>query len=274
MIIRVYTGSGTSRNGAPLLVEELSKHLDADVSGIDEHEMRGSENWKKETSTIMFAGQTVRGFKKALGDNVLNDIQNLVHEGAFNYIGICAGAAFASASIKYRVKEAPTWEEKKIQNSGLSFFNGLATGPCRSVSGLPFSGQSENLHLITVLSLNNSKSYNAFHWGGPALIPQGRMEEASILSCLKSDGTPLAYRLKAGQGTVTLYSFHPEINANNVGRWADVQHLPKDIRATEMRRIEQMASQMDGTVFTHFLEETGLKTDSSVATPSPYVFPI
>lgn len=254
MIIRVYTGTGTSRNGAPLLVEELSKSLDADVSGIHEDEMRGSDQWKKETSTLVFAGQSVRGFKKALGDDVIQGIQDLVRQGAFDYIGICAGAAFASAQIKYRVKEFPLWEEKKIQNNGLAFFNGLATGPCRSITPLPFSGGSENLHLITLRSLTDGKSFNAFHWGGPALIPMSQ-NDGRMTSCLSGDSTPMSLRLAYGQGHATIFSYHPEIHAGNIGRWADARFLPND----EILRLETLAAKLDGTAFTRFLNDADLR---------------
>lgn len=256
MTIRVYTGTGTARKGSPLLVEELRKHVREDAWGIDQDEMLNSDHWKKNTSTLIFAGQSVRAFKTALGESVLNDIQHLVHEGAFNYVGICAGAAFASTDIKYRVVDFPDNTEKKIKNTGLGFFNGLATGPARSITPLPFSGLSENLLLIRVRSLTDNRSFHTFHWGGPALIPLSpiKNDEGRLLSTLYDDGTPLSYRLKYGQGNVTIYSYHPEINADNIHRWAEVRLMTTD----EAKRLERLATKIDGTAFQRFLEETEL----------------
>lgn len=268
MLTRVYTGRGTSRKGAPLLVEELSKH-GITVECIDHDEMRTGKEWKKETSTLIIAGQSVRGFKKAMGPDVLQDIQNLVGEGAFDYVGICAGAAFALSHIKYRVIEHPLWTEQKIENTGLSFMYGLATGPSQSVSNLPFSGRTENLHLITVKNMINLKSFDVFHWGGPTIIPLETPRQGRILSCLQSDGTPMSYRLKYGQGDVTLYSFHPEINAENIERWANIHDMEKEVRVAEKARLEQLASKIDGTAFRYFLEETGLKSSSGITLPHP-----
>lgn len=257
MTIRVYTGRGTSRNGSPLLIEELSAHLRLPVSGIDQNEMRGSVAWESETTVLIFAGQSVGEFKAALGEDVMGRIQRGIFSGAFDYIGICAGVAFASSHIKYRMKPVnPTDPDIKIQNTGLSIHYGLATGPCRSVSPLPFSGGAENLSLIRLRSPNDHNGYNAFFWGGPAIIP---MESSSpqnrkMLAFLESDGTPLAVRNKFGEGNVSLFSFHPEINMNNIGRWAETRFLPEQ----ESRRLEILASQLDGTAFRRFLNDADL----------------
>ncbi len=256
MSVRVYIGSGTSKNGAPLLVEELSRHLDMDVAGINEHEMRASDAWLKNTSVLVFAGQSVGRFKEALGEEIMAKIKVGVHEGAFDYIGICAGAAFASAKIKYRMKPVNPDKDIVIRNTGLSMFNGLASGPCRSVSPLPFSGGSENLKLITLLDTVHYKPYNVFHWGGPALIPMEPIPASmgGTLSILKSDGTPMSLNIQFGAGRITLCSFHPEIHAGNIHRWAETRFLPDE----EAQRLQQLASKLDGTAFVRFLGDAGL----------------
>ncbi|MFA7455877.1 MAG: BPL-N domain-containing protein [Micavibrio sp.] len=257
MAIRVYTGTGTSRNGAPLLIEELSKHLTIPVAGIDEHEMRGSRAWETKTTTLIFAGQSVGQFKAALGKDVMERIRQALHAGAFDYAGICAGVALALSRIKYRMKPtAPHGPPIKIENTGLALFNGLASGPCRSVSPLPFSGGPENLSLIRLRSPQDYQAYNAFFWGGPAIIPTESLapHDGRILAFLESDGTPLAVRSKFGQGRVSLFSFHPEINAGNIGRWAEARFLSEG----EALRLERLAGQLDGTAFTRFLNDAGL----------------
>lgn len=257
MTIRVYTGRGTSRNGAPLLIEELSKHLRIPVSGIEQDEMRRSNSWEKETTTLIFAGQSVGEFKTALGEDVMERIRRCVYSGAFDYTGICAGVAFALSQIKYRMKAVnPQSPPIKIQNTGLSLYYGLATGPCRSVSPLPFSGGSENLFLIRLRSLHDYKGYNAAFWGGPAIIPMEApaYHQRKLLSFLEADGTPLAVQSKFGTGTVSLFSFHPEINSGNIGRWAEARFL----QAEESLRLERLAQQLDGTAFTRFLNDAGL----------------
>ncbi len=258
MSIRVYTGTGTSRHGSPLLLRELETQQTLPVARIDEHEMRGSDAWKKETTVLVFAGQSVTQFKQALGEDVLQTIREKVAEGTFDYIGICAGAAFASAQIKYRMKPVDPRKKLLIQNTGLALFNGLASGPSRSVSPLPFSGGPENLRLIDLRSARNLESYNAFHWGGPALIPLLPIphSEGRFLSYLEKDGTPMSLTLRYGAGSVRLFSFHPEIHAGNIGQWAETRCL-SDLDAA---RLDKLATQLDGTAFKRFLQDCGLTT--------------
>ncbi len=271
MNIRVYTGTGTSRNGAPLLVEELSKHLDQPVAGIDEHELRNS-SWEKETSTLIFAGQSVGLFKQALGEDVMQRIKQGVACGAFDYIGICAGVAFASNRIKYRMRVTKPSDLPRIENTGLSLFNGLATGPCKSVSPLPFSGGIENLALIR-LRTNDFKEYNALFWGGPAIIPMETInpKDGGLIACLQNDGTPMALRTKFGQGNVSLFSFHPEINADNILRWAGGE---QNLQHTVVLNLQALAQKLDGTAFPRFLRDAGLKSgprtekEAAFTTPS------
>lgn len=274
MSVRVYTGTGTSRNGAPLLVDRLSEHLSIPVSGIKEDEMRGSRAWERETTTLIFPGQSVGQFKEALGPDVQERIRQCVYTGAFDYIGICAGVAFASSQIKYRMAMIKPNDRPIIQTNGLALFNGLAAGPCQSISPLPYSGGLDNLALIRLRRPGLKKSYNAFFWGGPAIIPMEKIppEKGRLLAHLESDGTPLAIQTKYGEGKISLFSFHPEINADNVGRWAGVDTLSD----AASLHIKSLARQLDGTAFDIFLEDSGLaayaKKKEAAPQPLPYNF--
>lgn len=257
MSIRVYIGQGTSQFGAPLLVRELQKHLGVPVSGITSHEMRTTEAWKHETSTLIFAGQSVGKFKEALGEDVMSAIKSGVFEGRFNYIGICAGAAFAADKIKYRIRDPKTQEDRTIENTGLSMFFGMASGPARSVCEVPFSGKTENLHLVRLQNANRRETSGVFHWGGPALIPYERItaEQGKLLWFLKDGETAMSYHVRYGAGNVYLYSYHPEIHAGNVREWAQTRRLDN----TEASRIETAVQFLDANAFQKFLMETGLE---------------
>ena len=262
MTIRVYDGIGSSRNGTPILIEELARHVARPVAGISDDEMRRSDSWIKDTSLLVFAGKSVTGFKEALGERLLETIRTSVEQGVFDYMGICAGAAFASAKIKYRMQPVNDPDKRLVlENTGLSMFNGLASGPARSVSPLAFSGGSENLSLIWLRSTQDFQSYNSFYWGGPALIPLEKIQasEGRALSFLQGDELPMSLRLKFGQGHVTLCSHHPEINAGNVGRWAEARYVPTH----EARRLEYLASHLDGTAMRRFLSDAELISPSS-----------
>jgi glutamine amidotransferase-like uncharacterized protein len=278
VIIRVYGGYGASVNGTPLLVKAFQKHLSADVAAITQDEMKNSSEWRKETSLLVFSGKSVGEFKLALGPDVFEQIRQGVFEGAFNYAGICAGAAFASAQIKYRFKAAapdtkvsgmaetvrlkrPVYSEDEIRmksGTGLSFFNGLATGPAKSITSQPFSGESEDLILIN-LRTPYGTSYNSAYWGGPALIPLEKVAMTAS-SFLAHDGLPMSLSMKYGEGNVTIASHHPEIDSENIWDWAEKRQLTH----TEIDRLSHVAAKLDGMAFQYFLHDAGLIVERPV----------
>lgn len=257
MTIRVYRGHGSNKTGAQLLIKKFQDHLDIPVAEIDEREIRDGCAWRSSTTALVFSGMSVGGFKAALGDQAQTVIQRDVADGAYDYIGICAGAAFGSGRIKYRMKDvgAPHGVTK-IENTGLSFFNGLATGPSRSITGDPYSGWTDNLHLVTLRDGKTGERHKAFHWGGPSLIPMAIIhpDQGRVFSTLEKDGTPLGITLRHGEGRATLVSYHPEIDSNNIWNWA----VPYIIEHTERKRLQELACCFNEDAFPRFLESAGL----------------
>lgn len=260
MNIRVYNGFGSSQWGTPILIRELERHLpEAQVSGIGSVEMRESDQWKSDTSVLVIAGKSVGEFKATLQDKTLRDIANGVFEGRFDYVGICAGAVLACNTIKYRMQPVRS-DSIRIQSTGLSFFNIYATGPAREINTLPFSGNSEDIDLITLRSAVDGSFYTSFHWGGPALIPLSPIQEphSRALSHLKGRSLAMSLQTRYGEGKVTICSHHPEITVENMGAWI----RPHCMNERERRRIEGLAKRLDGTAFGRFLEDAGLKPRS------------
>ncbi len=267
MIVRVYTGGGSSSYGTPLLMEELARHLNADVAGITQDEINHSDQWKKETALLVFAGKSVTGFKAALTLKSLQNIKGMVAEGAFDYMGICAGKAFASEEIYYLMQNPVSPSKGKwISNTGLGFFNGLAIGPHRAITKSPFVGGSEDLALVTLHNIKDGSSHKSVYWGGPDSLPfsSADTDSVKIISTLQGSGTPMSLRLKFGQGNVFLCSHHPEITGNNIGRWADARM----ISPSERTRLDGIAAQLDGCAMKHFLIGCGLLEAKKMAAPA------
>lgn len=271
MIIRTYGGQGASTIGTSILTKAFQRHLSADVAIITQDEMKGSVAWRRETSLLVFSGKSVGEFKEALGPEVLQEIRKDVYEGAYDYAGICAGAALGSAQAKYRLQPALLSMKGGVQKTGLkrpsqqqedgpyiktgtglSFFNGLATGPVKSITQRPFSGESQDLTLVT-LRTSYGTSYNSAYWGGPALIPLEKVQ-LTASAFLANDGLPMSLSMKYGEGNVTLTSHHPEIDRTNIWHWAEKRQLA----AAEIDRLDILARKLDGMAFQHFLYDAGL----------------
>lgn len=263
MTVRVYCGHGSNKVGATLLLRKFASS-GLPVASIGEDEIRTGDLWRKDTTALVFSGMSVGGFKSALGDDAQRRIRDGVHDGAFDFIGICAGAAFGSEKIKYRMQDrAAASGAQKIENTGLGFFNGLATGPARSVTPLPYTGWTDNLHLVRLRDIGTREEYRAFHWGGPALIPMAPLaaQQGGIFAMLAGDGTPMGVRLMHGSGKATLVSYHPEIDRDNLWDWA----VPYIISTAERERLEHLTRNYSDDAFPRFLKDAGLVTHA----PSP-----
>ncbi len=267
MTVRVYAGHGSSQTGSKVLIEEFARNS-INAAPIDSTEIRAGKEWRKGTSSLVFAGKSVGGFKDALGDKALNDLGSNLREGRFNYIGICAGAALASDKIKYRVAESRNTDVETIRKEGLSFFNGLASGPCRDIYDMPFTGDSANLSLITVSSTMDYKPRSVFYWGGPALVPYEKEDPAQrqVLSYLRQYSTVMGLRQRVGEGTATLYAYHPEITRENIFVWAN----PANMQKHESERLQRLSQNLSSDNFARFLHETGLKLLEPVKKAADY----
>lgn len=229
--IRVYNGHGGSQTGAKFLCNEFDRYIDAPVSPIDDHEMNGKTGWLTNTALLVFAGKSVTQFKAALTTKTRDNIVTSVKEGSFNYLGICAGSAFAAAHIKYDVIRDGS--KTRLINTGLSLFNGQAIGPISRISKHPFLGTTADLKLVDVYNTANQKNEPVVYWGGPALYPLEKGTAIKPIAYLKGTSLPLALSTRYGKGLAVLCGYHPEINQNNIGYWID--------ECTDLNEISRLA---------------------------------
>lgn len=262
MLIRVYSGGGSSALESPILIEEFQKHLDGDVAPIEEREMTESSAWENETSLIVFSGKSVTGFKKALGLKTLQRLHNAVAEGRMDYAGICAGGSLALAEIYYELQDSPESKPYWISNTGLSFANAVARGPVKAITPRPYqNGESDELHAIELRRPQTGEIYNGFYWGGPAFIPLEKKFGRDFETAAVLYRTPLPMTLHGthGAGRVTLCAHHPEMNSGNIHRWTQIDERT-DKGRLEKARIDALAVKADGKAFAYFLEDAGLTT--------------
>ncbi len=148
-------------------------------------------------------------------DSVGNDkIRTFVHKGG-SYLGMCAGAYYACASVKWGEKYN---EEKTIHEEGkLSFFDAVAEGP---IDELYDKGDSyfKNVYAIVDLKLSNGSIIKTIYAGGPAFrISDSNNNYKTIASyCSSGVELPAIVKFKVEKGLVVLSSPHPEYSATNL----------------------------------------------------------
>lgn len=253
--VRVYNGGGSIKTSVALMIERLKSGTSADIVPIDSHEICGDSNWNKTASHIIFAGTSVRGFKKALGPKGLAHLYNAVAQDGVTYVGVCAGAAFAAQNIVYNVFE--DGKHKKLENQGLGFFNGYARGPIKEIAGSrPYENTLADIHVIDVRRFDRTAPLKAAYWSGPKLIPpeQNGSPDFKVTSFLDGQSVPLSMVGKHGNGSIVLYAFHPEIALWNYRQWIYLPN-PSDF---ERAKMGQMDAHLDGKIFERFVEDIGL----------------
>ena len=166
-----------------------------------------------------------------------DNIRNFINSGG-NYIGFCAGAYWAADTL--------SWAEFATGNGGeynqpsdysdtdynLNLFDGVAKGP---FGWEPWqNGTNPSLQMVNI-NLNNSTMQSIglpdttrfFYYGGPvftniktqlpgyevwanAIAPSGIPADAKT-----GDGEPTIIKYNYGNGTVILFSYHPEVLINS-----------------------------------------------------------
>jgi glutamine amidotransferase-like uncharacterized protein len=252
--IRVYNGGGSIKASVALMIERLQSNLDADIRPIESSEILSGMTWAAQTDVVLFAGASVRGFKTALGKNGLSNLYNAVADNGVTYCGVCAGAAFAASHIVYNVHENN--ENKKLQNTGLGFFNGYARGPIKAITHRPFENSLDDIHVVNIRRTNGAALKGAY-WSGPMLIPHEDNQPAQnfqSMSFLEGTDIPLSSTGTHGNGKVVLYSYHPEIASWNFRRWI-IQPNPTIF---QQAKLNQMDAHLNGECFDYFIQDLGL----------------
>lgn len=214
--VLVYDGSGVaaaSRDNTLRFLKALLSHR-YDVQTVSPRSIK-EEPWTDTCALLVFPGGRDLPYCHDLGQTGTRRIRDWVHGGG-RYLGICAGAYFASSEIEFEVG-------RPLEVTGeraLGFFPGL----CRGTVYPGFEYDSDAGARLVELSLNRAAwrdfwpqtpascvtSYN----GGGAFLPS-RDASASAWTSLASysdlpDAPSAGVLCHFGSGRAVLWGVHPE----------------------------------------------------------------
>lgn len=211
MNVLVYEGPGVSRTSLANTVSSLrtllSPHYAVQTASAD---TLISQPWSKSCALLVIPGGRDLPYVSALS-RATSAIKRYVHEGG-SFLGICAGAYFASAKVEWEMGTA-------LEVSGrrpLGFFNGICKG-----SVYPgFSYDSEGgAHAIDLsLSLKNSGHSvirGLYFNGGGEFIGVQSSPLTSVLATYTRQDAPekvAAVHCRVGKGSVVLWGVHIEFS--------------------------------------------------------------
>ncbi len=156
---------------------------------------------------IYFPGGYAWYYKIAISETGLQNIRDLVSSGG-GYIGICAGAYFASDSVY--------WEEDGLLDYPLDLFDGTARGAIDAIA--PWDN-----YAMTTLKMNSNNPINQFepateqmlYYGGPVFVPHSGQTVDTIAVWSAWHDSLAAINFDYGSGRVLLLGPHPEIEEDS-----------------------------------------------------------
>ncbi|NIA30562.1 MAG: hypothetical protein GWP06_11710, partial [Actinobacteria bacterium] len=198
--IAIYNGEGTWYDGIVSFEQFL------DWKGIT-HERLGPldinlNNLTNYYNGIYFPGGDAYYYKRAINETGLQHIRELV-QGGGAYIGMCAGAYFASDSVEW---------EGGIYDYQLDLFQGTATGAIDEIAPWPE-------YVMTVIDLNPGNPINQYeppsqttlYYGGPVFKPQQNASIDTVATWREHANDAAIINFSYGSGRVLLVGPHPEI---------------------------------------------------------------
>jgi biotin--protein ligase len=209
--IYIYSGPGAA---AESLFQTLSAlqalaPLPYKIHKIGFRELKGGA-WAQDAALLIMPGGADIPYAKYLSGEGTTKIRGYVEQGG-SYLGICAGAYFASTEIIF---EAGTPLEVHGTRE-LKFFPGIAEGPVLA----PYDYQSNAGARIAKLQLKGSKEFVFSHFNGGCHFVGAKNIPGIIVHATYGDTEKAAIiEIKIGKGIAILSGVHPEFSPHLMNR--------------------------------------------------------
>ncbi len=202
----VYSDKGVSSESLTHTLHTLHKLFDKKytIKTLNAHDViQGT--WKKNAALFIMPGGADLPYVKALNGKGNQQIKDYVEHGG-NYLGICAGAYYASREVQFAVG-TPL---EVVGSRELSFFSGIAKGPVLA----PYYYDSNRGARAAKITISNNKLQRTtvFYNGGPEFIPDAQQKNTEVIARYEDlPQKPAAIiKVKIGSGTALLTAVHFE----------------------------------------------------------------
>ena len=153
---------------------------------------------------IVFPGGRADHMISGLSLDQIENLRKYVAQGGA-YIGICAGAYFAS---NYTV-----WQGVKYGDEAgyvLDLYYGEAVGPIKEIGDYD-TGLIYNPQYPTNVTWYDGEIFNVTYWGGPYFTP---VDNVIVIAEYEKVNKPAAIKFYYDSGRVLLFGFHPEFDTH------------------------------------------------------------
>ncbi|KAI8368468.1 biotin-protein ligase [Blakeslea trispora] len=233
MKILVYDDLGSSSTSVKHIVTMLESLLDKTYSIVTvDRKLFGSDGWQTDCAMLVMPGGRDLPYCQALDGQPNQAIKTFVENGG-RYLGICAGAYYASQSIEF---EKGNSQMEIVASRQLGFYPGL----CRGTAYPGFSYASESGARLVPVSVRKEHFQNnecttpddawMYYNGGGYFVDPDQHSGVTVLSDYKElDHAAAIVHCRVGQGHALLLGTHPEYEASSddllVAATTDKHHL-------------------------------------------------
>lgn len=203
--IHVYSGKGVDGGALKQLIRSLQREIDStkcQIQRIDAKELLES-SWEKMSSLLIMPGGRDIFYHHDLDGKGTNKIRCYVEQGG-NYLGICAGAYFASSCIEFEKGGAL----EVCGSRSLQFFPGLAWGPAYG----PNQYSYENTKGVRAARISSNQGEGHIYFNGGCAFQVNTTSAIDVMSrYLDVPHQPAAViKCPFGKGLVILSGVHIE----------------------------------------------------------------
>jgi glutamine amidotransferase-like uncharacterized protein len=198
--IHVYSGKGVDGGALKQLIRSLQQETPCQIQRIDAKELIES-SWEQNSSLFIMPGGRDIFYHQDLEGRGTDKIRSYVESGG-NYLGICAGAYFASSHIEFE----KGGNLEVCGSRSLQFFPGIAWGPAYG----PNQYSYENTKGVKAARISSHLGEGHIYFnGGCAFNLNTSIEVMSRYLDLQTQ-PPAVIKRSFGKGLVILSGVHIE----------------------------------------------------------------
>ena len=201
-MILVYKGEGVSPISLKHTIKMLRNKTSRKVLPVT-HDKLSETSWMDRSKLLVIPGGRDIPYHKNISPQAIKNIQDFVKNGGA-YLGICAGAYFASSEVEFSKGD----ELEVCESRDLKFFSGIAVGPLfgpYSYEGHA-SAQAINIHTL-------DKEIYTLYFNGGCYFKEAKIIPTSKVLAFYENNESAIILGEYGKGKVLLSGVHFEYDA-------------------------------------------------------------